>query len=805
MSEHTTSQSCTPAGRKVSLTVLGDGAAKARPHSRMGHWRAAVLIGIHLLILAHIVQWLVAGSTVSPVEPSESMQTLELGKVNAGFIFFVVAILATLIFGRYFCGWGCHIVALQDLCTWMMNKIGVRPKPFRARLLAWAPLGFGLYMFVWPTFKRVALLPLLEVFGVERPVWLRDVAEFHGFASELIVDDFWATFPQQWYVIIPFFLVVGFGAVYFLGSKGFCTYGCPYGGIFGVVDKISPGRIVVNNNCHSCGHCTAVCTSNVRVHEEIRDFGMVMDPGCMKCMDCISACPNDALSFAFTSPSVMRKPVNDEAKSRQAKVRHNPKRFDLSWPEEIVGAVVFVAMFLAYRGMFNLVPMLMAAGMAGIGTFVVWKGWSLLSKPNVRIQSIVLKAKGRYKVVGVVSLLLALLVACSAVWSGGVISLRAAARLTHERLDVPIDIVLRPEYAPTQKNAQLAQSGIRRFMYSERYGWTLNPEQRRELAYMSLIAGEREHAKKLLRQIVESGEPSEELVRQYLALMTALGADQSEQYEAISSAFERHPRLVGLLPDIALKAVQLAEGSTQNAEELWTRVIEAQPESQRVRLQAAEFDIAIGQPSRAIERLPYFESMTDLEAGVVGVRVLLKLGRRDEAAALLDRLTSESADAGNATSRILSSLWGVLGQPDRAREVLEEFRERSPDSPGAYEALGQLALAEGDSARAADDFKDAIRLADGDAWVLLSLGESITISGIQTNSNIIRDIGLEALERAASLKPDSPLILRDLGMAYASCGQLEQGLQKLEIASALAPTNSAIQRDLAILHQRHRD
>ena len=25
--------------------------------------------------------------------------------------------------------------------------------------------------------------------------------------------------------------------------------------------------------CEHCGHCTVVCTSNVRVHEEVRDFG----------------------------------------------------------------------------------------------------------------------------------------------------------------------------------------------------------------------------------------------------------------------------------------------------------------------------------------------------------------------------------------------------------------------------------------------------------------------------------------------------------------------------------------------------
>ena len=36
--------------------------------------------------------------------------------------------------------------------------------------------------------------------------------------------------------IIPFLFIVGFMTVYFLGSKGFCTYGCPYGGVFGIAD-----------------------------------------------------------------------------------------------------------------------------------------------------------------------------------------------------------------------------------------------------------------------------------------------------------------------------------------------------------------------------------------------------------------------------------------------------------------------------------------------------------------------------------------------------------------------------------------
>ena len=74
-------------------------------------------------------------SRLSPVEPSETMYTLQRGELNAGFVFFALALLATLVFGRFVCGWGCHVVALQDLCGWLLKKCGLRPKAFRITFL----------------------------------------------------------------------------------------------------------------------------------------------------------------------------------------------------------------------------------------------------------------------------------------------------------------------------------------------------------------------------------------------------------------------------------------------------------------------------------------------------------------------------------------------------------------------------------------------------------------------------------------------------------------------------------------------
>lgn len=787
--------------RAVSLPVLSSTKSDphAKPHSKMGKRRAAVLIFIHILIAAHIIQWLITGSTVSPVEPSESMQTLELGDINAGFIFFVLAILATLVFGRFFCGWGCHVVALQDSCTWLMNKMGIRPKPFRSRLLVWAPLAFGLYMFVWPTFKRIAIFPALAAAGIEPPIWIGGVAEFHGFSSGVIVDDFWATFPP-WFVAIPFFLVVGFAAVYFLGSKGFCTYGCPYGGIFGVVDQVSPGRIVVNDNCQHCGHCTAVCTSNVRVAEEVHDFGMVMDPGCMKCLDCVSACPNDALSFSFAAPALLNKPVDDAAAARRAKIKSNPKRFDLSWPEEITLAILFVAMFLAFRGMLNLVPMLMAAGMAGIGTFVAWKLWSLLVKPNVRIQSLQLKAKGRLKPMGVLAGAISFLILLSAVWSGWVNASRYNAHIAHESIDVPLPIVLRDVYVPDEDTLQRAQRGYDKYRHTASfsnggYGWSLNAEQKRKMAFLALIAGDEAEAVVLLRDVFDEGNPTESLVRQLATLMSRQGATDQEVLDFLKQDIEKREGTSDLVPDIAMRLTALNNGDTDEAFDYWDKLIGTRVENQTYRLQAAEFSIAAARWDLVQNYLSgiqddEIETVSDL---ILLARIRAKLGEQDQSVSLLlhaaDDETASAAQLG-----IILSLLTALGAHQEADATGEMALEQYPESISLLQSLAVAKMNAGDADASRARFQDAVALAQDSPWELLSIGESAVRMGLSARDRACAEVGLQAMMTAREMLPDSPLVVHDLGQALLATGDFDAGLGLLVQAAEMARDNPALNR-----------
>lgn len=414
----------------INLPVLTDHQPKGQIRkSRNGRRRAVVLAAIQLLIIVHIVLWAAGafgGRTITPIEPSESMEFTKYGIINAGLVFFALALLSTLVLGRWFCGWGCHVVMLQDFCGWIMKKMGVRPKPFRSRFLIYVPLLLALYMFVMPLVHRWGLLPLDERLAASLGTdnWLvlsiRNVSTALGFAvphpamrpwevsSHFTTTGFWDTFPA-WYVAIPFLLICGFGCVYFLGAKGFCTYGCPYGGFFAPLDKLAAGRIRVTDACEGCGHCTAVCTSNVRVHEEVREYGMVVDPGCMKCLDCVSVCPNDALYFGFGKPAI----IKGQAKSKP------PKRgYDLSLGEEIALALVFAFAFFPFRGDLVRLPLLMSAGVAAVITFLAWKLWRIARDPHVNLHRLQFKLKGSIKPAGIAFAAIALAVLGATAYSG---------------------------------------------------------------------------------------------------------------------------------------------------------------------------------------------------------------------------------------------------------------------------------------------------------------------------------------------------------------------------------------------------
>lgn len=355
---------------RVHLTVSA-AQARARRHSRTRAW---VLIGVHVLIAVHIAHWLIAGRTVAPAELNESMFTLEQGAITVGAILTLLILLSVLVFGRFFCSWGCHVLALQDLSAWLLERVGVRPKPMRSRLVPLVALSAAATMFLWPQVERLQA-------GAAWP-GLRVTTDAEGLGS-LMTSDFLRNLPGPW-VTAATFLICGGVLVWMLGTRSFCRMICPYGAVFGLTDRFSVGGIRLRGDCDGCGLCTAACTSQIRVHEEIARHGRVVSPNCLKDLDCVKSCPRDAIAWGFGAPSLFRS-LTEWQRMRSA----------WSFGEDALLLIVALICTVIFRSLYGEVPFFLAMGLGVIGGWIAVTTVRMFRLENVRAIQLQLRLRGK--------------------------------------------------------------------------------------------------------------------------------------------------------------------------------------------------------------------------------------------------------------------------------------------------------------------------------------------------------------------------------------------------------------------------
>jgi hypothetical protein len=108
----------------------------------------------------------------------------------------------------------------------------------------------------------------------------------------------------------------------------------------------------------------------------------------MKCLDCVSVCPKDALYVGFAMP----KPFATSQQRLSA-------RADFTWPEEIAMAVIaVVATQWTFRGAWfgEGIPFLMAVGLGVITAVFAMAAWRLVRRKDVAFQHTALKQSGKF-------------------------------------------------------------------------------------------------------------------------------------------------------------------------------------------------------------------------------------------------------------------------------------------------------------------------------------------------------------------------------------------------------------------------
>ncbi len=186
----------------------------------------------------------------------------------------LIPLVATLLFGRFFCGWICPATLIYELntnLTALLSRTGFHlgarqfDRRFKYVVLGVALLLSALTGSVWVA----AVYPPLLV-GRE----LYFAIALGGFGAGAVLFVFTLLFDML------------------VARRGFCRYLCPGGALYSLLGRYRLVRVQRQvETCNDCAKCNAICEFGL---DPLRDgFGQE----CNSCAACIAVCPTDALSL----------------------------------------------------------------------------------------------------------------------------------------------------------------------------------------------------------------------------------------------------------------------------------------------------------------------------------------------------------------------------------------------------------------------------------------------------------------------------------------------------------------------------
>ena len=193
----------------------------------------------------------------------------------------VATVPATVLVGRFFCGFFCSFGAVQDLLWFGSHRLralfpGKRNLKKADRIFRFAKYAVLFYfiIFVWSGVTAVKTAGPWQVFG-----------QYVSFG--------------HWPGLKPLLSVGGILLlVIFIGSlfvqRFFCRYFCPMGAIYSLISRAS--FLKIDKPREGCGKCR-LCTSKCSMGMDLTKKDRIAGGECISCQKCVSWCPKGNARF----------------------------------------------------------------------------------------------------------------------------------------------------------------------------------------------------------------------------------------------------------------------------------------------------------------------------------------------------------------------------------------------------------------------------------------------------------------------------------------------------------------------------